>query len=439
MEVFYNIMEIIFTLAENFFIMYFSTKLLGFNNKVNSTLRKVLPVIFFVILNILTFSIEVLPKYEGIITIIGVVSAIVYAIICLDSKIYIRIVVPILMFMIIGVCSGLMLYGIGLFSDSSVSVVSNSGSIERVAAGILVHIVIYIIGIVMYIKLKRVKIDLSIREWQVICVIVGSMLVEIVGCHFVINNGKLTQSQKIVMLTIVLLIICISFILYYLIMKISKYNKKLLEESLIRIQLEENAKNIVDIDKYYRNLKILEHDVRHHYTIIDTMLSENKIDEAREYMTKFIDKSVSVINLPIVVNSSMVNAILSSKFTECKEKNITYSARVTGEIPQNMEMDVCIILANILDNAINACEKEDEPSIGLEIYRDKNYLNIEVFNKISESVLQKNPKLSTSKLNKDKHGIGTLSIKTTVENHNGMVQYFEEDNKFISSVILQLN
>ena len=98
--------------------------------------------------------------------------------------------------MIIGVCSGLILYGIGLFSSSSVPLLINSGSIERVTAGILVHIVIYIIGIVMYIKLKRVKIDLSIREWQVICVIIGSMLVEIVGCHFVINNGKLTQSQK---------------------------------------------------------------------------------------------------------------------------------------------------------------------------------------------------------------------------------------------------
>ena len=347
MEVFYNIMEIIFTLAENFFIMYFSTKLLGFNSKVNSTLRKVLPAAFFVILNILTFSIEVLPKYEGIITIFGVALAIVYAIICLDSKIYIRILVPTLMFMIIGVCSGLMLYGIGLFSSSSVPLLINGGSIERVTAGILVHIVIYIVGIVVYLKFKKIKIDISIREWQAICVIVGAMLVELLGCHLVINDGELTQGQKKLILMMEILVICISFILYFLIMKISRYNKKLLEESLIRVQLEENAKNIADMDKYYRNLKILEHDVKHHYTIIDTMLSENKIDEAREYMTNFIDKSVSIINLPIVVNSSMVNAILSSKFTECKEKNITYSVRVTGEIPQNMEMDVCIILANI--------------------------------------------------------------------------------------------
>ena len=272
MEVFYNIMEIIFTLAENFFIMYFSTKLLGFNSKVNSTLRKVLPVIFFVILNILTFSIEVLPKYEGIITIFSVALAIVYAIICLDSKIYIRIVVPILMFMIIGVCSGLMLYIIGLFFESSVSVLINSGSIERVTAGILVHIVIYIVGIVVYLKFKKIKIDISIREWQAICVIVGAMLVEILGCHLVINDGELTQGQKKLILMMEILVICISFILYFLIMKISRYNKKLLEESLIRVQLEENAKNIADIDKYYRNLKILEHDVKHHYTIIDTML-----------------------------------------------------------------------------------------------------------------------------------------------------------------------
>lgn len=439
MQVFYNIMEIFFTLIENFFIMYFSTKLLGFNSKINSVMRKVLPTIFFVILNGLTLLIEFFPKYEGIITILGVLIAIIYVIICLDNKVYLRIIVTIILFMIIGICGGVIIYGLVSFTNIQSDLIYSVGSIERVTVLIISHVVIYIIGIALYIKFKKVKIDLSIREWQAICVIVGAMLVEILGCHLIINDGELTQGQKILILFIEILVICISVILYFLIMKISKCNKRLLEESLIRIQLEENAKNIVDIDKYYRNLKILEHDVKHHYTIIDAMLSENKIEEAREYMANFIDKRVSTINLPIVVNSSMVNAILSSKFTECKEKNITYSSRVTGEIPQNMEMDVCIILANILDNAITASEDEDNPSIGLDIYRDKNYLNIEVYNKISKSVLDDNPELSTSKSNKDKHGIGTLSIIATVENHNGMVQYFEEDNKFISSVVLQLD
>ena len=117
MQVFYNIMEIFFTLIENFFIMYFSTKLLGFNSKINSVMRKVLPTIFFVILNGLTLLIEFFPKYEGIITILGVLIAIIYVIICLDNKVYLRIIVTIILFMIIGICGGVIIYGLVSFTN----------------------------------------------------------------------------------------------------------------------------------------------------------------------------------------------------------------------------------------------------------------------------------------------------------------------------------
>jgi signal transduction histidine kinase len=168
-----------------------------------------------------------------------------------------------------------------------------------------------------------------------------------------------------------------------------------------------------------------------------TMLLDNNVDEAKKYMKNLMEKNIAVTNLPIVVNSSMINAILSSKFSECKDKDIECKARVTGDISKDMEMDICIILANIIDNAIKASEKEDEPYIGLEMYREKNYLNIIVENKISESVLHANPKLTTSKKDKKKHGLGLLSVKSTVERYGGMLDCYEKDNKFVVKVVLK--
>ena len=115
------------------------------------------------------------------------------------------------------------------------------------------------------------------------------------------------------------------------------------------------------------------------------------------------------------------------------------SYRQTCEIEKNMEMDVCIILANIVDNAIRACEEVDNPTMGLEIYRDKNYLNIILDNKVAHSVLSDNPKLSTTKKDKKKHGIGILSVKSTAEKYNGMLNFYEKGDKFTVHVVLKID
>lgn len=437
MNYIYNLMEMLFTVIDNFFIIYFTTKFLGRKKDIEH--YEIISFFFFIILNLLTFSIEILPKYEGIITVIGVGIAILYSLICLDSKRYYRVLLPIIMFIVLGLTNVVIVNIISIVLNVPIHNLVTPGTFERYICGVLSKILLFLFGMFISVKLKKIEINLTSREWKIICLFIVATLLETIGFNLIGEQAKLSDGYKAILIVMDLLIVGISFMLYNLVLKLSEYNKKILEESMIRLQLEERSKNVKEIEKSYKQLKILEHDVKHHYTIINTLLSENRVDEAKEYMEKFIQERVIEENVPFVVNSSMVNAILSSKYTECKEKRIASSSYVIGDIPKDMEMDVSIILANLIDNAIEASEKIENPAIRLEIFKDKNYLNIIVKNKILTSVLNKNPELNTSKVNKKKHGIGKLSIKSTVDRYNGIIDYYEEDNNFIVNVGLKLN
>lgn len=436
MNLFYEIMEVIFTLMDNVYIMLLTTLLLAYKDDIRYKKLKI--GIFYIVLNLLTFSIEIFPKQEGVITIAGVAVLILYSMLCLKGQLYLRIIYPILAFLTIAIGASVVYVFFTNITGIPIELVNCAGSLERIMCVLIAKLIIYIVGFFIYIKLKNKMIKLSRAESKVIIMMIITMAINIMGCAIGLIKNSLRQNH-VFMLIIILLNITLAVMVYYLVMRISTYNKQLLEESMIRLQLEEKSKNILDIEKYYKDLKILEHDVKHHYTIINTMLLDNNIDEAKKYMKNLMEKNIAVTNLPIVVNSSMINAILSSKFSECKDKDIECKARVTGDISKDMEMDICIILANIIDNAIKASEKEDEPYIGLEMYREKNYLNIIVENKISESVLHANPKLITSKKDKKKHGLGLLSVKNTVERYGGMLDCYEKDNKFVVKVVLKVD
>ncbi len=101
-------------------------------------------------------------------------------------------------------------------------------------------------------------------------------------------------------------------------------------------------------------------------------------------------------------------------------------------------MDICNIIANTLDNAIEACEKAKEKKIELYIFKVKNYLSITIKNTIEKSVLKTNPDLQSSKADLSIHGIGTKSVKAVAKKHDGVVEYHEEGNIFICNILLSI-
>ena len=101
------------------------------------------------------------------------------------------------------------------------------------------------------------------------------------------------------------------------------------------------------------------------------------------------------------------------------------------------ELDICILLSNLLDNAIEASMLVESPKIELSITNNGNYLCILVRNRIENSVLNENSNLRTTKKDTAAHGFGIYSISQIVEKYDGIKNIYEKNGYFAFDIWLK--
>ena len=103
-------------------------------------------------------------------------------------------------------------------------------------------------------------------------------------------------------------------------------------------------------------------------------------------------------------------------------------------------MDLNTIYANIIDNAINSCEKCKDRHIKIQTKSDNQYQIIKFTNSCIHTIEINDTFISSNK-ESDEHGYGLDNIKKTVKKYDGFVQFkFDVDSKeFITIIIFKNN
>lgn len=129
------------------------------------------------------------------------------------------------------------------------------------------------------------------------------------------------------------------------------------------------------VDRQYQRTRELWHDLKNHIGVLKILVQEQKYTELSEYLTSF-QQDVENRMIPTKTGNAAVDALLSDKFYRARRADITVTWRLCdlSELAVNA-IDLCVILGNLLDNAIEACEKLDgEKRIQLQIkYQDEFY------------------------------------------------------------------
>ena len=135
----------------------------------------------------------------------------------------------------------------------------------------------------------------------------------------------------------------------------------------------------------------------------------------------------------------MLDYLLAQKFSEAKNFSIhTYADIILPpELPIESS-DLSGLVMNLLDNAIDASKKEKNGDIHIHMHVMKSYLSIQVKNKISEDVLEKNPQLLTSKEDSRNHGYGLRIIRSIVEKYNGIIRIYIQTGYFCVDILLEI-
>ncbi|GBU23576.1 hypothetical protein R83H12_00192 [Fibrobacteria bacterium R8-3-H12] len=147
-----------------------------------------------------------------------------------------------------------------------------------------------------------------------------------------------------------------------------------------RIMLAEQAYH-QKIAEMQEALSTLRHDFKHHLNVIDELLQAGDIDKIKLHLAE-IKKQIPEGGLHYYCTDYAINALLTSYAKNCKELNIEYNVKIALPNPLSIpRYDICIILCNLLENALEACKKlENGREIDLAIKADGQRMAIRVKN-----------------------------------------------------------
>ncbi|BFL10937.1 hypothetical protein K160097B7_01530 [[Clostridium] hylemonae] len=205
-----------------------------------------------------------------------------------------------------------------------------------------------------------------------------------------------------------------------------------MQSQMIQMKNELLEKNYDNFSDLYENSKYIYHDFKNHMILLRNYLEREEYIKAKQYLEDIVEPLEELSNYTYC-NSQVLNLVLNLKGYESNQKGIRFWTEIENISYQYIdENDLGIIFFNLLDNAIEACEKieEKEKWIHVAVRNKKQMSIIKIENSIERQVLVKDGKYITEKENKTIHGLGLQSVKTLVEKYDGEVQCSHTEDIF---------
>lgn len=207
--------------------------------------------------------------------------------------------------------------------------------------------------------------------------------------------------------------------------KISSYQQELIET------------HYREVDNMYHQIRGWRHDYRNHIQTMKAYAAAEDWDAIKRYLD-LLDDDLTTVDTVIKTGNPMTDAILNSKISLAKSKNIQVIA--DADIPltlKSSEIDLCCIIGNLFDNAIEASLKLPEDRRMIRVYMDmrNTQLYISFTNLTAGKKLKKEGKLFRSTKGKG-HGFGLIRIDAIVERLDGYISCNSEDGAFTTEILL---
>lgn len=322
----------------------------------------------------------------------------------------------------------LMMFVTGLSSDEIVNETP-----LRLLGIILSKLLLFITTNFICIKRKKHLSKLPVNYWILFIVELIGVLLEV----FYIFKFRYSGSEKLLDVLSVFVAVFILFVFFltlYLYEHMSEQAEELTHQKLLKQQLDSQVKHVNEIILTQKQLKKVRHDLSNHIIVCKKYIDEGEYDKCADYIDK-LTESIIVNSDVINTGNVVIDAILSAKKSSAQKGNIDFKYEI--KVPENLEfdsVDMCILLGNALDNAIEACEKIDNDKyIDVSLLYKENMLICKIENSAPP---KEGDFLKTTKKNPTEHGIGLSNIRSVLDKYKSTLKIDYDANIFTLTFII---
>ena len=219
-----------------------------------------------------------------------------------------------------------------------------------------------------------------------------------------------------------------------------KYFVYLVDKRIYSYQNDLITKHCAEVENMYRQVRGWRHDYHNHIQTLKAYRHLGETEKIDGYLN-MLDADLKTMDTVIKTGNIMIDAVLNSKISIAASKNIAVAAKAI--VPKQLsvqEIDLCVIIGNMLDNAIEACfGQADADKRFIRVYIDihKELLYIYVANSVGGEI-KKSGARYLSKKESASHGFGLMRIDKIVAKYNGFTDRQNEPGVFATEIMIPL-
>lgn len=312
---------------------------------------------------------------------------------------------------------------------------------------ILFSIMLY--AVVRLLKKKTMKLHIKELCYLLLIPITGILFVNIIFNILLIVNENLVF-QLYEQFPVFLGIVPVVAALFYagILITIVSYQKMIgLQEEKEKYFVEQQQVHAIqermeEVEQFYHGIRQMKHEMKNHMTNIKGLVRNGSYGDIEQYIDH-MDESMNVFEITIKTGNTVTDVIVNDKQKAAEKQGIQFQSEFSYPKSDGYNAyDIGVIINNLLQNALEACEKmaEGKRYIYLSGRQKKKFYMINVKNSFEGEVTfdtKTNLPLSTKGKDTALHGIGLSNVKREADKYMGDVDIRARKNEFSVAVLLQ--
>lgn len=208
-------------------------------------------------------------------------------------------------------------------------------------------------------------------------------------------------------------------------------------QELVLNQISDMKKHIEKVEKLYRDIRSMRHDMGNHIQTLEHLVAHNNMDDATEYL-EHLKNEWDEVSPEIKTGSPVIDVILMEKLREAKERQIRFLSDF--HYPHNTKLNA-FDLSVIMNNALNNCMENvsgDDPYISISSFRKNSIFMITIKNSFGGQLNFGDSDLPETTKSGREHGMGLNNIRRVARMYMGDISLEQGNEEVILSIMMQV-